>query len=205
MMGKRMGSSVRYLLLIVILMSSSVLTGCFGYKVFSNTEGSIHFQFEYRADMRIDLRSHADNRFFVGFRRYGISGWPDKDMIVDIDRYPNRLYLDIYNASELLDNLVARTMKYYQVAQVLERSPITIGGIKGEIVTYSLDLRSGPPPLDAPPKGEPQTPTLVMITRLITFDHDGFIWMIKMSAYEKVAEEAKSDFEHVIQTFKILK
>jgi uncharacterized protein YjbK len=40
--------------------------------------------------------------------------------------------------------------------------------------------------------------------RWVYFDYSGFIWQIEIEYEGEIAEQAKADFEHVIQTFKIL-
>jgi hypothetical protein len=43
-----------------------------------------------------------------------------------------------------------------------------------------------------------------MVGRCVYFDQGGLVWMIRVTSTEEVAEETKADFEHILETFKVL-
>jgi len=79
--------------------------------------------------------------------------------------------------------------------RLLERSTITIAGVKGERIAYSY---SG---FYFSSEHAPQTGTAYKAY----FDSKGLIWKLSLIADEyAAAERAKSDFEHLLETFRIL-
>lgn len=70
---------------------------------------------------------------------------------------------------------------------VRERSSVMVGGLTGEQVVYH----------------DPRQPNAPEV-RAVFFDYEGRIWEIYIYSETARAEQAKLDFDHIIQTFKIL-
>jgi hypothetical protein len=82
----------------------------------------------------------------------------------------------------------ANTAGSHTPEQELERTSITIAGATGELVAYSFpDLKNAP-----------------TITREVFFDVDGVLWNIYIYSGTDKSDETKLDFEHIINTFKVL-
>jgi hypothetical protein len=82
----------------------------------------------------------------------------------------------------------ANTAGSHTPEQELERTSITIAGAAGELVAYSFpDLKNAP-----------------TITREVFFDVDGVLWNIYIYSGTDKSDETKLDFEHIINTFKVL-
>ncbi len=79
--------------------------------------------------------------------------------------------------------------------QILERSSITVSSVQAERVIYLVDELFQPPNASKP---------LLSVEDRVCFDYKGLIWEISSSSYEEYSEQTKADFEHVLQTFKIL-
>jgi hypothetical protein len=133
-------------------------------------------------------------------------GWFDKDLYILAFKLPGFADINVNDARTLLEQDIMRLDKDFKVSKVLERSPISVDGITGELVVSTYDLNSRRMPLpDGGLKGEPQKPNLIEISRNTYFDQGGLVWMISMTSTEEVAEETRADFAHLIKTFKILK
>jgi len=112
----------------------------------------------------------------------------------------------VFYAGSFLEAYIIDIKDSFEVFQVLERSSVNISGISAEQVVYAYDEFSVRNPLpDAPLKGTPSGSSLIWVGRAIFFDHDGLVWFIRMKSIEEAAEKTKLDFEHLIETFRILK
>lgn len=79
---------------------------------------------------------------------------------------------------------------------MLERSQITVSGITAEYAYFTDDWMAVRPASGEPP---------LNYYLCAYFDYHGFIWQIECTSDSEIYKQAKDDFEHVIQTFKILK
>jgi hypothetical protein len=98
----------------------------------------------------------------------------------------------IPNGKASLDSLVSSFASLGPSFKVIERSPAAIAGVQGETVVYSA-LFTVQAPLGAVPS----------ICRDIYFDYQGQIWVMALNAHQDVADLAKADFDHVVQSFKL--
>jgi len=207
--GRRTGWKVYTILLIIPLIILSVSMNCSnGYKLLTEDKGIAHFSFEYPADLNEEtIRSSMDDYICVFIiRRVVKDGWWDKDLYVLAEKIPiQRFEAEIHDAVTMIEKYISDVKDSFEVFQVLEKSSVNIGGVSGEQVVYTFDAFSRRMPLlDAPLEGEPAGPSLVWIGRLICFDHNGLVWFIKMESTEETDEQTKLDFEHFIETFRIL-
>ncbi|MBN1368271.1 MAG: hypothetical protein JW967_10145 [Dehalococcoidales bacterium] len=109
-------------------------------------------------------------------------------------------YIDIHvsidwgSASERLDGVIEDVSKWPSF-ELLERVPVTVSGFTGEQVVYVDTLlpfptASGEQPLE--------------ITRAVYFNVGNDVWKIEACSEMAMAEQVKSDYEHVLQTFRLL-
>jgi hypothetical protein len=80
---------------------------------------------------------------------------------------------------------------------ILERSTIIINGIPAELIVYSHKVGF----IERLPY---ESSKIIRINRTVYFDHNGLLWSIAIESDEDKAEQARADFEHLLQTFKIL-
>jgi hypothetical protein len=108
--------------------------------------------------------------------------------------------LTIIDASEEFPNAKATIEQIASkefVKDILERTTININGISGELVVYSSKV-------GLIPEAPLESSEIVRINRTVCFDYGGLIWIIIIESDEDKADQAKADFEHILQTFKIL-
>ena len=73
--------------------------------------------------------------------------------------------------------------------KLLERSNVIVAGIQAELIAYQTNQIVGPP---------------VVYMADVYFDYGGFTWAFDVKADLDLAETVRADFDHVLQTFKIL-
>jgi hypothetical protein len=98
----------------------------------------------------------------------------------------------IPNAKASLDSLVRSFAELGPNFKLNERSPAAIAGVQGETVVYSA-LFAAQSPLGAVPS----------ICRDIYFDYQGQVWVIALNAHQDVSDLARTDLDHVVQSFKL--
>ncbi|MFC1944815.1 hypothetical protein ACFLX5_04945 [Chloroflexota bacterium] len=74
--------------------------------------------------------------------------------------------------------------------KLLERSAVTVDGIRGELVAYQTNQISGPP---------------VVYMANVYLDYGVFTWAFDVVADFDLAETVRADFYHVLRMFKVLK
>ena len=125
---------------------------------------------------------------------------PGSDITNNLD---NSLWISAFNASEasvhdylaLLEaHLSSIQSKSGAEFKLIERSPTTIDGEKGERIAYYY-LRNS-----IPEKSE----SILAVSYRVYFENNGFLWLIDVDAISEKAEQVKADFEHIIHTFRFL-
>lgn len=193
--------------LLVLFTLTLTFSACLSkYRTYLNKEGIAHFSFEYPKDIEKSRIHRTDEFVDVYFRREIVKdGWFDRDLYIAAYKPPGFADISISDAKNLLEQGVILLDEAFEVSKVLERSPVNINGIMGELLVYTWDMMSPRMDLpDGPLEGTPQQPSLMMIGRGAYFDHDGLVWMIRMDSAEEVAEETRLDFEHVLGSFKFI-
>ncbi len=188
------------LLLVALTVTAPVVSGCdtseyhtFSFTHTTGTDSSysvretVAFSFAYPSGYRKVMTYAKSNRaapVAVRFARatgsFGRVRQTDTVFAVNIE-WPGREWRD---AKEAVDRAISGLDS---LELVRERSAATVAGIPAEQVAYH-DPRM------------PETPE----AREVFFDHDGRIWNILIYSETIGAEQAKLDFEHIVQTFKIL-
>jgi hypothetical protein len=176
-----------------------------GYKTLTVTKGITLFSFEFSDFYQVG-ETTIDEGADVGVVAPDITRTMvnpdalDKDSkTVWVSYSPAKIIIWTYDArdrgatvKEELDRRVRRPD-----IQVLERSAVTVAGIPGEQATYTSEglLMLAP----APGKEKPRS-----YAKSIFFEHAGLMWMLEYESEASLIDRVRVDFEHVVQTFKIL-
>lgn len=194
-MHKRLGL---FLLVLLILLSSVfIFTGCSGYTRFTLREGDAHFTFEYPKDYDEKYVSIVSIFTRMTFCRSLLEeDWIDSWFRVRVSKvgwwssYPD--------AKATLEADILWSADTFEDYQILERSPVSVAGVEGEQVISSYTAEHDDPHADYFMKEG------LTVNRDIYFDHNGFIWEITMMSIEEMAEADEAVWEHILKTFKIL-
>jgi hypothetical protein len=194
------------LTVIFLLLTGSVPLACGptekGYKGFVVNEGVALFSFEYPVSFEepdIDLVNGAPYSTLVISHRMakGTEGVSRFAVIVSktSSKFPNaRAKLDYY-VGLLQGGFSGGGMDPEYVAPNLqERVPIIVNGIQGEMIVWTCQWI---------PDFYPGTKRDA-ISRDVYFDWGGLIWEIGFVSHTDRAEQAKVEFEHLLETFQIL-
>lgn len=99
-----------------------------------------------------------------------------------------------YSATDELEELLEDMAKWANF-ELLERAPLTVAGIEGEMVAYLVDK------LMPIPREDGQR---LEYHRVVYFEYDGLIWEIEAGCNQEIMDQVRDDFEHIIETFTIL-
>jgi hypothetical protein len=98
-----------------------------------------------------------------------------------------------YSATDKLEGVLEDEAKWENY-ELLERAPLTVAGIEGEMVVYLVDSLiawfTGSEGLE--------------YNRAVYFEYDGLIWVIEAKCDEDMMDQINADFEHIIETFTII-
>jgi hypothetical protein len=101
----------------------------------------------------------------------------------------NALKVPFRSAQERIEYVIQSGEKWPNF-KLIERRPVTISGIQGEMVFYEVDgFMVGPK---------------MLYQADAAFDYNGQAWDFELEADISLADTVKADFLHVIETFKIL-
>jgi hypothetical protein len=160
--------------LVIIPLVSSCTTP--PYKTYSLKHYDYQFSFDYPSGYK-NIQSYIQKN-------------PDAPLSVRFARDSENIVFGISISSPHTENRTpaeaANIAGSHSPEQELERSSVTIAGISGELVAYSYTSQDSP-----------------MVDRTIFFDAYGTLWHIFIYSHPEKAEEAKLDFDHIIQTFKL--
>jgi hypothetical protein len=114
------------------------------------------------------------------------------------------IHLNVFDPSSYFDYPI-KSNDYLETAlkgearwknfKLLERSPVRVSNVTGEIIVYQVDKL-----LPIPVENGLQ----LEYNRAIYFDYNNLIWILEAKADQDMADNITADFNHVIQTFKIL-
>lgn len=172
-----------------------------GYKTFTLHRGIGHFSFEYPMRFRV-AKKEIRNDEELKYTHIIILGpsFEDKQELTEISIF-------VQNVSEYYPDAIASLNRAISSIlpgmthnfTVIDIFPVTVAGIQGEqFVAWMDDFHSyGHTPLSG---GE----LIRYIMRTVYFDNNGIIWNITMDSHISRAEAEGADFEHILQTFKVL-
>lgn len=190
------------LLVSVLLLLGTIFSGCRdvnSYKTFVLNEGTVHFSFEYRTYYKIDEVKPGGNTgvstkdlMYVTLISPRIAGTKDYTRIDIIVDKPDWLVPDAKSGIERAERNYS-SWKYYKL---LDKFDISIDGLHA----YRLDNEM----INIVPAIAGTGKPAIEVDRTVEFDAKGFVWFIQMTSDSSTAEADKADFEHILQTFKIL-
>jgi hypothetical protein len=169
------------------------------YKTFTLTDGNVHFSLEYRSYYKIkevhpsfDTGNASDT--FLDFTLISpkIKQTKDYTRIKVLADKPDHLIPDAKSNVERAENNASSWANY----KLYDKYETTIDGIPA----YRLDYQNQNIIPAIAGTGGPA----IEVYRELYFDAKGLVWMIQMSSDSSTAEADKADFEHIIQTFKVL-
>jgi hypothetical protein len=80
--------------------------------------------------------------------------------------------------------------------KLLNRSPLTVSGVQGELIEYLVDR------LMPIPREDGKNLDYVCA---VYFDYNGLLWMIEAKCIQELKEQVKADFDYIVQSFKIIR
>jgi hypothetical protein len=181
-----------------------ILPGCNNseYRTFTFKRG-VNFTFEYPSHYKINsIYSYVEGKSAGGViffdklsSKDSIYGFIDVSIRDASEKFPNAKTAieQIVLGERDKDTLVVGELD----EDILERTTININGISGELLVYSHKVGL----IERLPY---ESSKIIRINRTLYFDHSGLLWSIIIESDEDKAEQAKADFEHILQTFKIL-
>jgi hypothetical protein len=179
------------LIVIGLITFTGALAGCNKYKIFENTEGFNHFSFACpdrfildEINIRETIRGKTTNVYFIQ---------SDKEQQQDL----LLLQIFILEKTELYPDYQVRLE--YTIShpvnknnfQLLTREEIMVSNIKGEKIVYFYDIGSSKSLLE-------------IIGVEVYFSDQEYNWEIKLTSSSENQEVIIDEFNHIIETFKIL-
>jgi hypothetical protein len=171
-----------WVFIILLVLIAPVLSSCTTsqYKTYTLKHYGISFSFEYPSGYKkISEYLQSNPGASIGVR-FALAAGEDPVFGVNIDSPLAEVKVD--------PKAAANTAGSHTPEQELERTSITVAGITGELVAYSSnDFQNTP-----------------SVSQEVFFSANGVLWNIYIYSATDKADEAKTDFEHIINTFKVL-
>jgi len=104
-------------------------------------------------------------------------------------------YGESYSMVDRIESLLEDEAKWEHF-KLQERSPLTISGSQGELVVYLVDKLMPIPREDG---------KNMEYVRAVFFDYNNLTWEIEAICNEDIQDQVKADFDHIIETFVILR
>jgi hypothetical protein len=181
-----------------------ILSGCNSseYRTFTFNRG-VNFTFEYPSHYKRDsIYSYVEGKSPGRVTFLDKLSW--KESILGLIRVTVRDPSEKFpNAKTAAEQIVLGEYDIYTSfpgeldRDILESSTIIINGIPGELIVYSHRVGL----VETLPY---ESSKIVRINRTLFFDHSGLLWSIAIDSDEDKAEQAKADFERLLETFRIL-
>jgi|WetSurMetagenome_2_1015567.scaffolds.fasta_scaffold377412_2 hypothetical protein len=184
---------VTIIVAIIILIATIATVSCNTnneYQKVTVTKGGVRFSFEYPSsyqDKNGDLKDSSLLKGIFIFKRVSNnSTWENPDTIFSLNiYYPSEFRPD---AKAKLDELLktVESTDPNTKFNLLERSNLNISNINGELLSYSKIYGS------------------THFFYILYFDYKGLIWSLIIDSLETTSVQAKTEFDHIIKTFKFL-
>lgn len=201
-MARREAASLRLTMLVTVFMVIFII-GCGlnrndPYVKASFHEGRAQFYFEYPNTYNqpfLDRASEPQSVLVTVAHPNGVSKAIDTEISVSAD-VPNTLFPDSksitqYRMSEF------ESGAFFPNFKLIQRSNINVGGIIAEHITYSYSFITGT-------YGDSTPSTETWVGDDVYLDSNGLIWQLRMHSDSTREDKAKDDFDHILDTFKIL-
>jgi|WetSurMetagenome_2_1015567.scaffolds.fasta_scaffold460711_1 hypothetical protein len=194
-----------FLLVFVFVILCFMLNGCNNtntnlYKTFILNEGTVHFSLEYRTYYKIkevmpgassgDVLKDLMVLTLIGPLAKGTKDHTLINVIVD---KPDELVPDAKTGIERAEKMAAKWNDY----KLLNKYELAIDGVQA----YRIDYQNRN---IVPAIAETSNQHFISVYREVRFDANGYVWMIQMESDSSTAETDAIDFDHIIETFKIL-
>jgi hypothetical protein len=101
---------------------------------------------------------------------------------------------EAYSAADKIENVLEDEAEWANY-KLLERSPLTVSGVQGEMIVYLVDKLMPIPREDG---------KNLEYVRAVFFDYNNLTWEIEAKCNQEIQDQVKADFDHIIQTFVIL-
>jgi hypothetical protein len=172
------------------------------YKLYAFKKG-INFSFEYPSHYKIKT-------VYAYSKDKGIGGVRFWDQLPSDWYWTDTLYVIVEDKSLSAQEAITDIESNLLEKEILEKETITMAGMQGEMLVYSYkaSLPSAPPggigcsPRKIPAVEDPDK--IRRIVRTAYFSNGKQLWSMEIGTSESKAEQFKADFEHILQTFKIL-
>ena len=156
------------------------------------------FTFEYPADYRI-----LGNGKLLYCARPALEGhWDNSWLWVKTTKKEKTGERE--NARKLLESDVSiySTSEQYTDFEIIETNTFTVDGIEGDLRIFSYYNPNSP--ILGPPPGTTLKLPASMVARFAYFDYRGYIVELKISSTKEATEQANREFEHLLETFRII-
>jgi hypothetical protein len=188
---KQILSSV-FLVLVFIAAMAAAGVGCSvtpGYSIATASLHDIRFSYEYPPVYTFKQTSNTPDA--LGYDITGVYTAGDELNGKEINIMARTPTADLPNAQAWADKYASTFQQSSDKILDFQISPGQVAGIDCSSIYYKYLTDSPEPALKA-------------CLWLVMFDYRGYIWNIAVAGSESMAEEAKADFDHLIESFKFL-
>jgi len=203
---------------LLLLLCMLVITGCHGstdgYRNVTVRNNIGNFSFEYRSFYEIEGPDIEDDAYFRFTYVQLLAPKRNMPMVIPDDSGKNPETYPVEYVPASIEVMASDASKHPASAEtrledalsswskwphfeLLERTAVTVSGIQGELIAYYIDW------LLPVPKQEGDEPLLRYKVE-VYFDYAELKWDMKAESDMDMAEMVRADFDHVLQTFKIL-
>ena len=197
-----MKKPITVFMLIMLLLFLPIFSGCISsndpyFKTFTFPDGLVNYSFEYSSKYKV--KEHYTDRRYPGneFQAVTLIG----QFLDKVNPYTTiKIFISPpRDARPNKEEAIARAE--YQASsfpdyKLLGKSELTVDNISALRIDF---IERNLMPVKRVSKGPHDDVTLE-----VDFDTPGFTWMITMTSDLSTADADKPDFEHILQTFKIL-
>ncbi len=181
------------LVILVVILFSIIGFSCndISYKTFIYPEDDPHFSFEYPSHYETgDINTPYGELVPLSFILY----LPDKSSYLlsefEIGVYP----ISIINSETIIEDVYSRISEDDSGFQILKEGSIIISSVTAQWISFSYPYHSNFSNKDH-----------TLIDEIVVFEQGQVVWEIAAYYDDKVAEEKEAEFQHIIDTFKIIK
>lgn len=187
-------------MILATLLMTSGCSGADGYKTFTIGEGIAKFSFDYSSRYKVKEYYAHDNITAVHIRGPFNKEANDYTLIDVIVVPTTSFYPDAESA--INDLIRKRSGDSVFEFKVLEQGDLMVAGIPAKFIVYQeRDLTRAIADMYA---DNDSKKTAYEVCREIDFVYNDLLWIISIDSDVSTAEADKANFEHVLQTFKIL-